>query len=82
MLGNMTMISNGLRTCISKEKIGVDNMCIKFAMEIINEIEKRGSITVPTGYVVGEPYEEWLYKESNREENIMGESDSLYKKRK
>lgn len=38
-------------------------MGIKFAMDIIKEIEKRGSITVPKGYVTGEAYEEWLYEE-------------------
>lgn len=37
-------------------------MGIKFAMDIINEIEKRGTITVPSGYVNGEAYEEWLYE--------------------
>lgn len=35
-------------------------MGIKFAMDIIKEIEKRGPITVPSGYVTGEAFEEWL----------------------
>lgn len=38
-------------------------MGIKFAMDIIKEIEKRGPITVPSGYVTGEVYEEQLYEE-------------------
>lgn len=38
-------------------------MAIKFAMDIIKEIEKRGSITVPSGYVTGEAFEEWLYED-------------------
>ena len=38
-------------------------MGIKFAMDIIKEIEKRGPITVPSGYVTGEAYEEWLYED-------------------
>ena len=38
-------------------------MAIKFAMDIINEIEKRGTITVPSGYIPGEAFEEWLYEE-------------------
>ena len=37
-------------------------MGIRFAMDIIKEIEKRGPITVPSGYVIGEAYEEWLYE--------------------
>lgn len=38
-------------------------MGIKFAMDIIKEIEKRGSITVPSGYVTGEAFEEWMYED-------------------
>lgn len=37
-------------------------MAIKFAVDIIKEIEKRGSITIPNGYVTGEAFEEWLYE--------------------
>ena len=35
-------------------------MAIKFAGQIIEEIEKRGPITVSSGYVTGEAFEEWL----------------------
>lgn len=35
-------------------------MSIKFAEEIIKEIEKRGSVKVPNGNVTGEEFEKWL----------------------
>lgn len=38
-------------------------MAIKFAVDIISEIEKRGAIVVPDGYVTGEAFERWLYEE-------------------
>lgn len=37
-------------------------MKIKFASDIVKEIENRGSITVPEGYVTGEAFENWLYE--------------------
>ena len=46
-------------------------MGIKFAMDIIKEIEKRGAITVPSGYVTGEVYEEWLYDDLDEEQNAV-----------
>ena len=39
-------------------------MAIKFAEDIVKEIRERGSIEVPKGYVTGEAFEEWLYKET------------------
>ena len=39
-------------------------MAIKFAEDIVKEIRERGSIEVPEGYVTGEAFEEWLYKET------------------
>lgn len=39
-------------------------MEIKYAENIIKEIEKRGTIVVPDGYVTGEAYEEWLYEDN------------------
>lgn len=36
-------------------------MNIKFAEEIVKEMEERGKIKVPKGYVTGEAFEEWLY---------------------
>lgn len=44
-------------------------MAIKFAEDIIKEIEERGSITVPRGYVTGEAFEEWLYEDIAMEAN-------------
>lgn len=45
-------------------------MGIKFAMDIIKEIEKRGSITVPSGYVTGEAFEEWLYEDITMDSKV------------
>lgn len=39
-------------------------MAIKYANEIAKEIEERGEIQIPDGYVTGEEYEKWLYNES------------------
>ncbi len=38
-------------------------MAIKFAEDIIKEIQARGSIQVPEGYITGEAFEEWLRSE-------------------
>lgn len=35
---------------------------IKFAVEIVEDIKKRGNIEVPEGYVTGESFEKWLYE--------------------
>ena len=35
-------------------------MSIKFAEEIVNEIEKRGAIRIPDGNISGEEFEKWL----------------------
>ena len=45
-------------------------MGIKFAKDIIKDIENRGRIYVPEGYVTGDAFEEWLYGEENSYENI------------
>jgi hypothetical protein len=37
-------------------------MNIKFAIDIAKDIENRGPVNIPEGYVTGEAYEEWLYK--------------------
>ena len=37
-------------------------MSIKFADEIIKEIEKRGSVKIPNGNLTGEEFEKWLKK--------------------
>lgn len=47
-------------------------MAIKFAEDIIKEIQKRGSVIIPEEYVTGEDFEEWLYKETIWIENING----------
>lgn len=36
-------------------------MAVRFADEIVKEIQTRGSIMVPEGYVTGEEFENWLY---------------------
>ena len=42
---------------------------VKFAEDIIKEIEERGSIEVPEGYVTGEAFEEWLREQANEEDD-------------
>lgn len=42
-------------------------MVIKYANEIIKEIEERGEIQVPYGCVTGEEFEKWL---RNRDVNL------------
>ena len=39
-------------------------MAIKYTDKIAKEIEERGEIQVPEGYVTGEEFEKWLYNES------------------
>ena len=40
-------------------------MAIKYASEIIKEIELRGSISISTTSANGEEFEKWLYEEDN-----------------
>lgn len=35
-------------------------MNIKFAEEIVEEMNARGQISVPEGYVTGEEFEKWM----------------------
>ena len=42
------------------------NIGIKYADQIVKEINKRGPITIPKGCVTGEEFEKWLYEESNK----------------
>lgn len=56
-------------------------IAIKFAKEIVKEIQKRGSIKVPEGAVTGEAFEEWLRREeimikSSNNEGIFKKSRS------
>jgi len=37
-------------------------MGIKFAKDIVKDIEERGVVSVPEGYVIGENFERWLYE--------------------
>lgn len=46
-------------------------MKIKFAKDIISEIETRGSVEVPNGYVTGEAFEKWMYEEDAEEEMLF-----------
>lgn len=36
-------------------------MNIKFADEIVKDMDARGRICVPAGYVTGEAFERWMY---------------------
>lgn len=38
-------------------------MKIRFASDIVKDMEDRGSIVVPEGCVTGEAFESWLYEE-------------------
>jgi hypothetical protein len=39
-------------------------MAIKYADEIAKEIEERGRIQIPDGYITGEEFENWLRNKS------------------
>ena len=39
-------------------------MSIKYADEVIEEIEERGPIQVPNGYVTGEEFDRWLIEKN------------------
>ena len=45
-------------------------MGIKFAKDIVKEIEARGSIKVPDNCVTGETFEKWLCEEKNKMNDI------------
>lgn len=59
-------------------------MKIKFATEIMKEIEARGNVRIPEGYVTGEAFEKWMYELEEQEEslsdacNIKVESEFAY----
>ena len=42
------------------------NTGIKYADQIVEEIDKRGPITIPKGCVTGEEFEKWLYEKSDK----------------
>ena len=42
------------------------NTGIKYADQIVKEINKRGPITIPKGCVTGEEFEKWLYEKSDK----------------
>lgn len=52
-------------------------MAIKFAEDIVKEIEERGPIYVPDGYVTGEAFEEWLYEDIAMEDNCLSNLNDL-----
>ena len=45
-------------------------MNIKFANEIVKEMEERGLIQMPENSINGEEYEKWLYEEEKVNENL------------
>ena len=45
----------------------MDKLNIKFAEDIVSDMEARGSIETPEGFINGEAYERWLY-EGDRED--------------
>ena len=42
------------------------NTGIKYADQIVKEINKRGPVTIPKGCVTGEEFEKWLYEKSDK----------------
>lgn len=60
-------------------------MAIKFAKDMIREIQERREIFVPQGYVTGEAYEEWLYEEvtwidGNKNDMFQSEKNTFISK--
>lgn len=51
-------------------------MAIKYAEEIVRDIEGRGSIVVPENCVTGETFEEWLKQQHIKEKRNMTAGDS------
>lgn len=48
-------------------------MEIKFAKDIIKKIQKRGSVTIPNGYVTGESFEKWLRRKKDKNDKHIKE---------
>lgn len=42
---------------------------IKYAEDIVKEIEQRGTIKIPNGNVSGKEFERWLYEEDIQKGN-------------
>lgn len=54
-------------------------MAIKYADEIVKEIEERDTITIPDDCVTGEEFEKWMYE---NEEVFQFESKQMINKLK
>ena len=52
-------------------------MSIKFAKQIVEEMDSRGPISVPDGCVTGEEHEEWMRQDSKDRKKIS-ESNKFY----
>ena len=48
-------------------------MTIKFAKDIVKEIEKRGSIAISKRYVTGEAFEKWLRRKRDKNKKHIKE---------
>ena len=46
---------------------------IKMAKDIIKDIENRGQISVPDGYITGEAFEKWLYEDNEKLAIVYGD---------
>lgn len=42
---------------------------IKYAEDIVKEIDERGTIKIPDNCVTGEEFEKWLYEENTEIKN-------------
>lgn len=38
---------------------------MKLAKDVIKDMRKRGSVSIPEGYVTGESFEKWLRRKEN-----------------
>lgn len=57
-------------------------MPIKYADDIIKEIEERGQIQIPEGCVTGEEFEEWLRRDKNNTEEAKRKPNQDFIKKK
>ena len=52
-------------------------MSIKYADDIIKEINNRGTIQIPENSATGEEFEKWLYEDNINEKEIKKTTKTL-----
>ena len=53
-------------------------MSIKFARQIVEEMDSRGQISVPDGCVTGEEHEEWLLEQDSKNRKTVSGMNDFY----